>query len=111
MRPVDLKKDVSILRMLERFRSSFGANAFHVVDNWDADLYAVGIANPQNHGRLVYISTFEKAPDEYFVELESDSGQAEDAYYRVVGRYESVPWNELVAIVARHIGLSGITTA
>jgi hypothetical protein len=40
------------------------------VDHWDADMFAVGIAQSGNPTELVYISTWNLSPGRFFVELE-----------------------------------------
>ncbi len=100
----ELKKDKSIRGVLKRLRSHIGDEAFHVVDNWDADLFAVGIAKTSDHGTLAYISTWKKEPGKYFVELESPPQEGDDLPYRVAASYESVTFGELLDIVSRHLG-------
>jgi hypothetical protein len=54
------KKDKSVPGLIKRLRTRLGKDAFHVVDYWDADLYAIAVVRPDNHGVLVYINTFRK---------------------------------------------------
>jgi hypothetical protein len=56
-----LMKDPSLLAVLDRLNEDLGDEAFAIVDHWDADLCAVGVAKPSDHARLVYISTWPPA--------------------------------------------------
>ena len=51
-----LVKDKTILSLIDRLKALMGVDAFDVVDRWDADLCAIGIARPDNHQLLVYVS-------------------------------------------------------
>jgi hypothetical protein len=60
------KKDNSIPSLTKRLRTRLGKDAFHVVDYWDADLGAVAVVRPENHGVLVSINTFAGPPTTIF---------------------------------------------
>ena len=110
MTRTDPIKDESILSALDRLRSSLGVNTFHIVDHWDADLCAIGIAKPDEHSTLVYISTYGQTPGKYYVELETVAEGSNDDEYEVVAEYASIDWDELLETVARHLGVCGTTT-
>lgn len=63
-RRVAVPKDTSIVSVLERLRADLGGDAFTVLDHWDSDLFAVGVARPSDPRYLVYISTL--TPDGTF---------------------------------------------
>ncbi|MBS0265205.1 MAG: hypothetical protein JSS02_24950 [Planctomycetes bacterium] len=94
--------------MLDRLRSRLGAGAFDVVDHWDADLCAVGIARPDNHSVLVYISTFGRSDGGYFVSLEfppqPDDEQWANHPYTPAGEQRVSSFDELVQVIQRHFG-------
>jgi hypothetical protein len=74
-----------------------------VVDYWDADLCAVGVARPDNHGVLVYVNTFRKPPDHFFVGLELPPPTAKVDYpYNPAGHFEVKSFNELVELIQHH---------
>ena len=50
-----MQKDDHILRMLANLRQRLGEGAFQIVDHWQADLRAVGIAHPDHEHRLAYM--------------------------------------------------------
>ena len=64
------EKDPTIQRVIERLAGRFGRGAFAIVDHWDGDLCAIGIARPDDHGTLAYICTFGEPENCYYVELE-----------------------------------------
>lgn len=51
-------KDLSLLAVIDRLGEDLGDEAFAIVDHWDADSCTVGVADPSDHARLVYISTW-----------------------------------------------------
>lgn len=102
---IKLNGKVSALkRSIERLQKKFGIQAFDIVDHWDGDMCAVGIARPDNHGALVYISTYNQADDRFFVSLESPSLNAEKPY-KSVGDFDKVDFKTLENIVRRHLSL------
>ncbi len=53
-----IDKDRSILGLLSRLHTELGAKAFDVVDHWDSDLCAIGLAMPSDHATLIYVSSY-----------------------------------------------------
>jgi len=96
-------KDVSLQIAIAKLRHEFGATAFKVVDHWEADTCAVGIAHPDNHEILVYVSTCALPEHGYFVSLELPSEEA-DLPYRPAGEFNDVDLDNLVRIVRQHLG-------
>jgi hypothetical protein len=90
--------------MLTALRLRLGANAFDVVDHWDADLCAVGIARPDNHGILVYVSTYRRADQNYFVSLELPPDPGDELGYKDMGERETKGFDELVDVIRKHFG-------
>ena len=101
-----LDKDPAILDVLERLRARLGSDAFIIVDHWESDLCAVGIANPHNLGVLVYISSYGEPPERFGYELESPPPVGSESLYEVVGRGFGVSSDELAIIAAEHLNLS-----
>lgn len=95
-------KDPAILDTLKRLRSTFGDGAFVVVDHWDSDLNAVGIAKPDNRRVLVYFAAYGNG---YYAELELPSPAGDDMPYRVVGRCSGLTFDQLARVVACHLAL------
>lgn len=64
-----IKKDESIILVVNHLQNKFGGSKILVKDYWDADLCAIGITNREGNC-LIYISTFAKEPNYYYVSLE-----------------------------------------
>jgi hypothetical protein len=95
-----LNKDPLILVTLDQLWSRLGSDAFEVVDHWEGDLTAVGIASPRNHGVLIYLASY---PDGFHVELELPSPPGAPFPYQVAGRHTGLEFDRLVGIVAEHL--------
>jgi len=103
----DLVKDQTIHELLRRLRDRFGDAAFAVEDHWEADLFAVGIARPDEPGRLAYICTWTLPTTGYYVDLETPIKPQDDEgpHYRVAGRYNGPDFEQVAQLVAGHLGL------
>ena len=97
-----LQKDPSIIRLLDGLRARLGPRAFDVVDHWESDLCAIGIARPDNHGVLVYISTYDENDECSSVSLELPPQPGSDFPYTAVGDHDTANFDELAEIVRRH---------
>src|SRR3954465_13211172 len=82
-----MTKDSSIDDLISALSAHFGAGAFDVVDHWEADLHAVGIARHDDHRVLAYVSTTAAPDDTYFVELELPTETGDEFPYSVAGRH------------------------
>jgi hypothetical protein len=71
-----LDKDPIIIALLERLGERLGPDSFDIVDHWESDLCAVGIASPRDHGILAYLSCYGEPEGRYHVELELPPPQA-----------------------------------
>ncbi len=96
-------KDTSVWTLLGKLATEIGGENFQIVDHWDAALFSVGIASTKNPRRLVYISTFKKAPGRFAYECESPSKKA---IYKVASRSEDVSFQDLLGVIRRHLGLT-----
>ncbi|MGH3850515.1 MAG: hypothetical protein ACRDRT_12575 [Pseudonocardiaceae bacterium] len=97
-----LQKDQSVIRLLDGLRERLGLRAFDVVDHWEADSCAIGIARPDNHGVLVYISTNGEAGERCSVSLELPPQPGSDIPYTAAGDHDAASLDELAEIVRRH---------
>lgn len=98
-----LKKHPTILSLLDRLRSRLGPNSFLIQDHWEADLQAIGIANPRDHRVLVYISTYGQPLDHYSYELELPPPPGAEVPYAVAGSGWEVSFEELWVVVSEHL--------
>ena len=105
MKP-ERQKDETILQLLHRLTERLGARAFDVVDHWDADLCAIGIARPDDHRVLVYVCTFGQQAGTYAVSLELPPTADSDLPYSSAGEQEARSFNELVEIIQKHFSYS-----
>lgn len=99
-------KDESITRMIDELRAELGDGAFDVVDHWD-DSFATGIARPDNHAVLAYVSTHDRRKNKYWVSLELPPQAGDDAVYAPAGEHQAHGIQELASIVRTHFGDPG----
>ena len=98
-----LNKDKSIKAVLERISSNIGEENLCLVDHWDADLCAIGIAKKDDNAQLVYISTYNKPYREFYYELEFSSKiKADTSNLQLEG---DVKYNELIKIIKSHLSV------
>lgn len=93
-------KHRSISKLVERLRPA--DRGWSIVDHWDGDLCAVGIAQPRRLSRLVYVSTWRMRPGRYYYECEAPSGRKETDY-EVVETGEDVDFAALLSAMERHL--------
>ena len=98
-------KDKTIVDVVAQLHLRIGKEAFQIVDHWDADCMAVGVARSDDPRTLVYISTFNKPIGRYFVSLESPPAKGDDAPYKDIGHHEDVDIETLVRIVQKHLSV------
>ncbi len=103
------QKDQSIIRLLDGLTTRLGPRAFDVVDHWDGDWCAIGIARPDNHGVLVYISTYGEGDERCSVSLELPPRPGSDIPYTAAGNYDAASVDELAEIVRRHFDYDRVT--
>ena len=96
-----IDKDRSILGLLSRLHTELGAKAFDVVDHWDSDLCAIGLAMPADHATLIYVSSYGHPDGEFDYELENAPTTAGDVY-SVAGRGNAT-YVELLGIIRTHL--------
>lgn len=103
-----LDKDPAILSVLDGLRARLGHESFDIVDHWESDLCAVGIASRRDHGVLAYLSCFGEPEGRWHVELELPPLPSDDLPYRDAGRFPDLDVEAAAAIIRRHFGLQGI---
>jgi len=92
-------KDPAIVELLSQL--DLASRGWVVVDHWEGDLSAVGIAHAAEPRRLVYISTFGKAEGRFDYECELPGGSKED--YEVAAMAEDSTFDELLEAIIRHL--------
>ena len=97
-----LQKDQSIARLLDGLEARLGPRSFDVVDHWEGDLCAIGIARPDNHEVLVYLCTYGQSGEHCSVSLELPPQPGNDVPYAAAGDHDAASLDELAEIVRRH---------
>ena len=83
-------------------REDLGNDAFDVVDHWDADPCAVGVAPRNDHGFLVYISSLSTTQGVYAYQCECPpTGEA--VPYDADPMVETATYAELLDAVRSHV--------
>ncbi|MCB9612053.1 MAG: hypothetical protein H6721_26075 [Sandaracinus sp.] len=96
-----MKKDETIRTLLERLE--LARRGWQVVDHWEADRQAIGIATKRDRRHLVYVSTYSRAPGRFYYECETPSGRDETAYATTAAG-EDVDYDTLVKALEAHLG-------
>ena len=99
---MSVPKHPSINALLDRLRADLGPKSFVVVDHWEGDLCAIGIAAPGDRQRLMYISTF--PPEEPGFTVEREVASADSVLpYKGEGLVEVPTYSLLVDAVRQHL--------
>jgi hypothetical protein len=96
-------KDGSINYIVKYLQDKWGDENVSIVDYWDADQCAIGLTNKINN-KLVYISTYLKKKDEYYIALESLS-TIENLTYGDNGFFDNINIADLEKIAKEHLEL------
>ncbi len=94
-------KDPSILDLLARLRTDLGDDAFDIVDHWTDDFVAIGLACPNDHRVLAYVSTNNHPSASYSYELEIPPTDG-DELYSVAARSDGCTYQELLDVLCSH---------
>ena len=97
-----LEKDTAIFELLDRLRASLGRGSFQVVDHWDTDREAIGVAHPGDVRVLAYLA-LTADPIRYTVYLELPSKDGDEVSYTPAGEHHDVTFEKLVGVVRRHL--------
>jgi len=100
-----LSKDSGIIAALVALRRSWGEWSFDIVDHWEANLHGVGLAQRSDRSVIAYIDNFRQPEGFYYLELEGPAEASSDQPYRSMGIYDSVSFEDLKPLVARHLAL------
>jgi hypothetical protein len=96
-----MQKDRSVLKMLDTLAEKLDPKTWTVIDHWDADRFAVGVAKKTNPKLLVYVSTHEQAEGRFCFECEVQADR-DDSEYRVVRKEVGVDVDSLVSAILAH---------
>ena len=102
---MNLTKEQSIVNLLECL--GLTERGWLIVDHWEGDMCAVGVAARSSPRRLVNVSTCNKKEGLYDYECESPSGQGEDEY-EVADAGQDVAFDVLLLAMAKHLNKGAI---
>ena len=97
-----INKDRSITDLLSKL--SYASRGWTLVDHWEADLFAIGLASDRMPGRLVYVSTYLKEPGRYFFECECVPPGAEATHYETSETGDNVDATSLQRVLCEWLG-------
>lgn len=98
-------KDITIQEVITKLQNELGFNCFDIVDHWEVDPCSIGIARPDNHAVLVYVSTCTMPEGGYHASLELPP-VSEDFPYLPAGGFDGLDFESLVSITKRHLEVS-----
>jgi hypothetical protein len=93
-----VQKDPRIIGALHHLESALGRDSFVVTDHWEADLLAVGVANPSNPDALAYIAV-EGAAGQFTVIIEGLPKPGSDMPYEDIGRFQCKDLDDVTWVV------------
>lgn len=93
-----MTKDQSIIDVIARINPT--KRNWCIVDHWDADLCAVGIARSDDHEQLVYISTRDHESGRFYYECENSPA----AKRTNKDNAEDVDFDILLKAMEKHLG-------
>ena len=96
------EKHTSVITLLRELSGRLKDCPFLVVDRWDGDLCAIGIASPTAPGRLVYVNTHGMPTDRAYADVEFPPLPDEDLPYRQGPKYPDLTFDELATLIRQH---------
>jgi hypothetical protein len=104
-------KDGAILDAVEHLRMCLGPDEFQIMDHWEADLIAIGIASPSDLQRLVYFCLESGGERRFYVSLETAPTKGSELPYMDCGEFNNVDLETLTKIVAEHLEICPLHSA
>ena len=95
-------KHPQIREFLGKLEASLPSGEYQLVDFWDADPCAIGVAARDDQRRLVYVSTYEQEDGTYAFECEAPPDDGSDDY-QVVEEGENLPFDALLQKIRSHL--------
>jgi hypothetical protein len=94
-------KDRAIRELITRL--DLTSKGWVMVDHWEADLQAIGIAAKRDPRRLVYVSTFSGDQGRFDYQCETPMGP-DDVDYSTTASGENVGFDALLRVLETHLG-------
>ncbi len=83
-------------------RLQVNSRGWRVVDHWEADLCAIGIAKEGSPRFLVYVSTYDRASGRYDYQCETPADSGTDSYITKASG-ENVSYRKLLRVMEDHL--------
>jgi hypothetical protein len=100
-----MEKEPQLIAAVDELRRQLG-DSIEIVDHWDTDRLAVGIARRDDHQQLAYIAVKPARTAElFFVALETASVPGSDLPYATTGEHDNLTLTDVVRVVGRHLRL------
>ncbi len=93
-------KEKSIIDIFHHLQIKFGEEEVLLQDNWDGDNSAIGVVD-KTQQYAMYISTYNKKENEFFVSLENPFND-DSLPYLPAGNFENVTISELEELLITH---------
>ena len=95
-----VRKDSTIRELLALL--GLASRGWQIVDHWEADLQAIGVATQRDPRRLVYVSTFSRAPGRFDYQCETAAGSDDDSYTTTATGHD-VDYETLLCAMEAHL--------
>jgi len=97
-------KSAQIVQLLAHLQWELGPTFFDLVDHWEADLTAIGLACPSDHSRLVYVDA--ATPSRFTAILERSPEAGSELPFAEAGIHNELNLAGLTEVVRRHLSIS-----
>jgi hypothetical protein len=95
------QKDITIKNIVRLLQSQLGVDNIIIKDYWDADNFAIGLTD-KDRKNVVYISTWKKKSNEFYLSLECPSDN-ENENYTECGEFDNTNIDKTLEIVKQHL--------
>lgn len=95
-------KDPRIRELLRGLKASMAAGSYQIMDHWDADACAIGIASLEDPWRLVYVSTYDQEGGKYAFECEAPMGSG-SGDYQTIDQGDGLRLDDLLLKIRVHL--------
>lgn len=100
-----MEKEPQLIAAVDEVRRQLG-DSIEIVDQWDGDRLAVGIARRDEHQQLAYIAVKPtETADHFFVALETAPAPGSDLPYATAGEHDNLTLTDVVRVIGRHLRL------
>jgi hypothetical protein len=96
------RKEPRIRELVHELEAVMPGESYQIVDHWDADTCAIGVASRSDPRRLVYVSTYDQSDGTYAFECEVPmDADADD--YQVVDEGAGLRLDTLLLKIREHL--------